>query len=744
MTASVLGALLAALTVLVVPGLPVVLALGLPRRPLVMIAAVAPVSLALIGLSAELGHLWSVPWSPLLPLLMGLAAGLIVLPLRMRALLVARQRARSRSRHRRTPAAEPSGDFDAILERPAPRLRRGARRPAPRHRDLAAPASALPSSWPVLAGLATGGGLIAYQVLSMLGRIDQVSQTYDGIFHLNAVRYVMDRHDASAWVVGGMTLRPGQESWYPALWHQAASQVAMLTGGQLPLAANMLMLLVAALVWPLGIMALVATCTGARQLGVALAGALAGISVAFPLSLVSWGVVLPGFLSTALLPMALWSVVQMLGIGPRARRASIGSIVVISLLTMLAVTLAHPQGAFAVVVLGGPVLGWAVLVRAAQFLQAIAQALIARSRSRTGRARPGAARAGGSAAVALDGGSRVSALARHRPLRRLGPLLATALAAWLVYASAQWMWLNLRPGRSAAVWKPNSELDQAIWQTLSLAGNAEAPSMVLAVVVVLALLACLLLSRARWLALSFLGAGALAVAARCLPVGDARYLWTGPWYSDTWRIVALPVVAAVPMLAVGIDALVRALRVRRLMVPAPLAPVAAVMAASCLVVLGVVEPGMVKGRAFAATQWQSQVLLSDDERALLDRLPSVVPEDAVIATNAWNGSSLAYAISDRQVLNKTGSFLAGPQVHLLNRAVDDVNTDPKACDAAHALKVRYVLDFGPREIWGKRATYVGINDISTTGAADLVMREGGASLWKLRACRGTDGHLRSH
>src|SRR5690625_6205327 len=49
----------------------------------------------------------------------------------------------------------------------------------------------------------------------------------------------------------------------------------------------------------------------------------------------------------------------------------------------------------------------------------------------------------------------------------------------------------------------------------------------------------------------------------------------------------------------------------------------------------------------------NDALLSDDERELLEQLPEVVPEDAIIATNAWNGSSLAYAISDREVLNTT-------------------------------------------------------------------------------------------
>ena len=140
-------------------------------------------------------------------------------------------------------------------------------------------------------------------------------------------------------------------------------------------------------------------------------------------------------------------------------------------------------------------------------------------------------------------------------------------------------------------------------------------------------------------------------------------------------------------------------------------------------------------------EWQSGVLLTDDERTLLEQLPEVVPEDAVIATNAWNGSSLAYAISDREVLNTYMGFQAEPEVHLLNAALDDARTNPEVCDAAEELDVEYALDFGPRELHGRSATYTGLNEISETGAAEVVLQVGEAKLLRMLPCRGTDGSM---
>lgn len=684
MLISSIVAALAVLCVLVAPGLPLVA--GLRMRLLPTAALVAPASFMVIAVAAEIGHRWHLGWSIWLVVVVGLLAAAPLWLVDAALAVLQRQRPLPRrgaarwlvgtsGARRRSHGASTGREVIGAHVRPGT---------APWWRAHGAPA----------AGLLIGGGSIVGLTLSMTGGIDAVSQTYDGIFHLNAVQYILQMHDASAFVVGGMTQLPGTESYYPALWHQAASLVALVGGQELPLSADMLMVAVAALVWPLGLMALVRHCTGAGPLGVLLTGAFAGISLAFPFALSSFGLLLPTFLSTALLPAIVLLLTQTLRIGGRPRdHFSPLALAVLVPTTTLAVALAHPQGVFGTLTMAVPILVWAILLRSAALV---------------------------------------------RPSwRALAAWAATLLAAggtWLVITR---IWTTLRPSQKSSPWGPTAELWQGIWNAVGLSTNGSirvvsvAPALIIAVLVV----AAVRRSRGRWMIAGFLGAATMSVLAQVLPVGDVRYFWTGPWYSDPFRLVALPVVLGIPLIALGVDQLASLVRGRG-------RAVVALACAAAVACLAFIPAPFRDGLRGYASQWQSPDLLSSDERALLEELPSLVPADAVIATNAWNGSSLAYAIGHRNVLNKTGSFQAAKPVHLLNGKLDEARTDPVVCDAAHDLHVGYALDFGPDEIWRKKATYTGLNEISETGSATLVKRIGDASLWKMKPCRGTDGQVR--
>ena len=88
-------------------------------------------------------------------------------------------------------------------------------------------------------------------------------------------------------------------------------------------------------------------------------------------------------------------------------------------------------------------------------------------------------------------------------------------------------------------------------------------------------------------------------------------------------------------------------------------------------------------------------------------------------------------------------FEAEPEVHLLNGRLDEAQTNPEVCDAAEDLDVEYALDFGPQELHGRSASYTGLNEISETGAAEVVLQVGDAKLLRMLPCRGTDGSMTS-
>src|SRR5699024_3312294 len=219
--------------------------------------------------------------------------------------------------------------------------------------------------------------------------------------------------DGSAWVVGGMTALPGSESYYPALWHQATSLIVQLSGQGIPLASNVLMLLVAGGVWPVGLVMRGRTCTASGPVGWMAAGALAGVTGAFPLSLMSWGLLLPYFLSLAMMPLVVAAVARLAGMAPASdQRLGTAQLAVLLPAACGAVALAHPQGVFVGAVLGVPILLWATLLRMRDLLTRV----------------PGA-------------------------WARLWPL---ALLSVLAVAGASAAWVRLRPVQSSAVWEPNA------------------------------------------------------------------------------------------------------------------------------------------------------------------------------------------------------------------------------------------------------------------------------------------------
>ena len=533
----------------------------------------------------------------------------------------------------------------------------------------------------------------------MMGGLFRVNQSYDNVFHLNAVRHILRLGDGSAWTVGGMTTLPGEETFYPALWHQTVSLVVQLSGQDIVLASNLVMLLLGTTVWPLALMALVRTGTNAGPAGWLAAGALAGVASDFPLKMMSWGVLLPYLYSLAMMPLVLMLIVHLVRLAPDGeQRLTGGQLGVLIPAVFGAVALAHPQGVFVALVMGVPMMVWAVL------------------------------------ATATD-------LVRRRPRAGIRLAVLVPLTA-LVIVVGHDIWYRFRPVEaSAAVWGPSASTQEAIGQVLTLVPHASPIWLPLGVILALCALAVLIGSRSRWLLPAFLAAGALSVAVRSLPVDDLRYELTGNWYSDNNRITVMLATAAVPLLAVGLDVL---LRWAARLLPVLRGTAGAVLAvALCLAIIAVghFSPSTEASRWYLEREWRNDNLLSDDERALLLMLPEVVPEDAVIATNAWNGSSLAYAISDREVLNTFMSFQAEDEVHLLNGHLDDAQSDPEVCDAAEDLGVDYALDFGPKEIHGRSATYTGLNEISETGAAEVVLQVGDAKLLRMLPCRGTDGSM---
>lgn len=167
----------------------------------------------------------------------------------------------------------------------------GSRRTMPRDRR---------DHWLLGAGLVVGVLLGVVRFGLYLGAPDGISQTNDAIFHLNALRWIIETGNASSFHLSGVL---GARGVYPAAWHGLTSTVVLVSGAELPVAVNAMCFAIAFGAWPVGIawFTRVITRSGGAA---AIAAALSTSMLSYPQLMLQWGVLYPYGLSVALLPAA--------------------------------------------------------------------------------------------------------------------------------------------------------------------------------------------------------------------------------------------------------------------------------------------------------------------------------------------------------------------------------------------------------------------------------------------------------
>ena len=76
--------------------------------------------------------------------------------------------------------------------------------------------------------------LISRRLVAAFGRPESFSQTFDNVFHLNAVRYIQETGSRSSYTVSSMT----GGGFYPSAWHDLVALLANLTGASIPVAVT--------------------------------------------------------------------------------------------------------------------------------------------------------------------------------------------------------------------------------------------------------------------------------------------------------------------------------------------------------------------------------------------------------------------------------------------------------------------------------------------------------------------------
>lgn len=554
-----------------------------------------------------------------------------------------------------------------------------------------------------LGALAIPAVLLTRGLTRMIGGPENFSQTYDNVFHLNAIRYILDTGSASSLTMGGMYSHGAKPQTYPAAWHDLVSLVVQVTGGSLPSAINAVTLVIGALVWPISAIFFATRVTGMRPAPILFTGALSATFGAFPYLMADFGVLYPFFMSIALLPAGLALVTMATGVGVRGGTPRWLSMALL-VLVVPSIALAHPSTLLVLLLLTLPILV-VILVRYRR---------------------------------------RVKAIGRAAETRYwLGVVLMLAYVAVGIV-----IWKKARPTANGW-WPPIETIPQAVGKVIAAGFSFQGPTWV---VFLLTLVAIGLVMRRQvtwWLLGMYVIAAGLYVVVAAAPVGRLRDFITGVWYNDPFRlagqlpviIVVLATVAATWLYTVALDRLAARRPVFEQFRNTPGAgPKAAVAAFVVAIVLGVagqyssVNYEVVRGMPTYALNDDS-IVVSTDELALMERLDDEIPAGDSIVGNPWTGTALAYAFSGRRMLTPHVGGTIPEDIKYLMDNLDDVEDDPKVCDIVRDLRAYWVLDFDGRQVHDRNVRFDGLDSLFTNPGVDEVDHQGlDARLYRITAC----------
>ncbi|WP_207343808.1 DUF6541 family protein [Arthrobacter sp. E3] len=549
----------------------------------------------------------------------------------------------------------------------------------------------------MLLGAAVTAVLIARRFMQLVGAPDNISQRYDNVFQLNAVRHILDTGNGSTLTLGQMAGGQGLGAVYPAVWHDLAALLVQLTGTPIAVAENAVNMVVAAIIWPISIIFLTRVVAGPKPVALVAAGIASAGMVAFPFLLLVWGPLFPNMLSVSALPAALAVVILLCRLSDHQERPL--RLWAAAVIMVPGLAFSHMSAIGALMAFGAPIVLWAVGVHVAGLLKAKAR------------------------------------LWRYA-------MVAASLAAGLAIAYV--LWMKLRPGDYSG-WTPHTNVPGAIGEVVANGVMGTEATWVISILAVMGGAIILGKRTQIWWLLSYAVAGSLYVTDASLDRGFIRTFLTGIWYADTNRVAAYLTIFAVVLAAIGFSRVVEVVlsAVSKLSGNAPgwtkTLGAALVLVLFALLVLGT-QVGTIRnyigGQKVFYERNTSSSILSDDEYKLLARIDSEVPADAVIAGNPWNGSGLVYAFANRKVLRYHLSQKGTPAEELVEEKLNTANSNPAVCNAVRKLNVRYVLDFGNQYLLNHPDSkdFGGLQNLADSGTAVLVDEQGAAKLYRVTAC----------
>ncbi len=532
------------------------------------------------------------------------------------------------------------------------------------------------------------------QYVVMLGSPHAFSQTYDNIFHLNAIRWMLDTGNGSSVTFNTMITGGRGPGFYPAAWHDLVVLVRSMTGvSDIVSPTNAAIWVVMAVIWPLGCLFMVRVIlpelSGAA---IVAAGVLASSFAAFPSLLIGFGVLYPNCLAFALLPTLLGLASALLRLTPQPWPDPPATLICLILACLPGLFLAHPNALLSLVAMLSPmglVWGWRGARHAWSAKRALAWTYI---------------------------GLTLLGLGVFALIWRFG------------YTQPSWSAPNVSETSLAEVILASPLLLRPFW--------------LLGVLVLIGLVVIIQTQTCRWWLGPFIVIVVLWWAVSAMGNGLFRNLLVAGYYNDPYRLAALLPLVLYPLCVVGSQFLFERIgRVRQVKYGSTkVFQTIAVATVLVVMVVGVqFSSAMRQHISWVASTYEitkDSPLVDSDEYQLLQQLPGIVAPGERIAVNPWTGASMAYALEGVLTTTTHVSYNSTPDIDVINNLLNRAESSPQlVCPSVEALNVRYALDFGSREVHGAEHPYPGLMNLDATEGFSVAARVGVATLYRVDACR---------
>lgn len=556
--------------------------------------------------------------------------------------------------------------------------------------------------WLPIAAAGLAAAMVARRLQQLIGQPDNFAQNFDNVFHLNAIRYVLETGNASSLTLGQLQ-GEGSLGVYPATWHAFAALTVQLTGASVPLAENSINIVAASIIWTLSCIFLARTLFGRSAVVTLAAAVLSAVQVAFPFMLLVWGPLFPNTLALSMVPLLI-GIVVMLTRGARLdsdqslRRSWWFAL----LLGLAGMSTAHMSSVNALLVFVLPLL-------LAVWWQELRKLI------RTG--------------------------ANARKLTTFSVLSVAGAAVALA------LWVFLRPAFYDS-WGTSQTMGGAIGEALTNGPMGTPVNWLVTILAFVGIIHLFRIRRHRWLVVSYAISVTLYVVDAAVERGFLRNFLTGNWYQDTYRLAGFLPIFATVLGAAGAWAIAQYLmmtvgeRNARLRRPVPARNLRALGAGT----LAAATAGVALLGYFGPVQQyiqekmslyyfnEASPLVTPEELELIEQLDEYVTDGTVLAVNPWNGSSMAYALGGEKVLTPHLFANPDPERRLISYDLDSFS--PEVCTAVEDENVGYVLDFGSQVLADLAGDeYIGVTDVSGEPGFELVASTGeNANLYRITGC----------